>query len=56
MALSHYKILILVKSLDEENKELIYAIKEAFAKQPEYEVAATTITAFFPGFLWSLFS
>jgi len=56
LALSHYKILILVKSLDEENKELIYAIKEAFAKQPEYEVAATTITAFFPGFLWSLFS
>lgn len=56
MALSHYKILVLGKSLNEENKELINALKDAFAKYPEYEIVTGTITSFFPGFLWSIFS
>ncbi|MCH3915122.1 MAG: hypothetical protein LKJ99_04585 [Acidaminococcaceae bacterium] len=56
MALSHYKILVFTQSSDEENKELINAMKEAFAKEPEYEVVTATITSFFPNFLWSLFS
>ncbi len=55
MALGHYKILLLAKSLDEENKELVGAMREAFAKYPEYEIVSGSIPSFFPDFLWSIF-
>ena len=56
MALSHYKILLLAKSINEENKELINAMKDAFAKYPEYEVVAGTVSDFFPGIIWNIFN
>lgn len=55
MALSHYKILLLSGSLNAQNRELIGAVKEAFAKYPEYEIVSASIPSFFPGFLWSIF-